>query len=156
MASTSPCRSFSSPNLLCYHSEGPCLKIAIADVLPAHSFPHPIRQFMKGFGTQTIMISLSICSSSLKPDPRVIIYSVYLFLTFFFFFGCTCLSCGMWDLSLSHVGSSSLTRDRTQAPCIGSMESWPLDTEKSLNCFLINSLSSVGSQLCLLSSCLGE
>ena len=30
------------------------------------------------------------------------------------------LSCGM------HVGSSSLTRDRTQAPCIGSVESYPL------------------------------
>ena len=106
VASTSPCRSFSSPNLLCYHSEGPCLKIAIADVLPAHSFPHPIRQFMKGFGTQTIMISLSICSSSLKPDPRVIIYSVYLFLTFFFFFlavpvlvvACGIFRCLMWDL----------------------------------------------------------
>ena len=30
------------------------------------------------------------------------------------------LSCG------THVGSSSLTRDRTRAPCIGSTESYPL------------------------------
>ena len=30
------------------------------------------------------------------------------------------LSCGM------HVGSSSLTSNRTQAPCIGSAESYPL------------------------------
>ena len=39
------------------------------------------------------------------------------------------LSCGMQDLlsSLRHVRSSSLTRDRTQARCIGSAESWPLD-----------------------------
>ena len=37
------------------------------------------------------------------------------------------LSCGMRTLSCGmHVGSSSLFRDRTQAPCIGSMESYPL------------------------------
>ena len=35
------------------------------------------------------------------------------------------LSCGM------HVGSSSLTRDRTQAPCIGSTESYPLHHQGS-------------------------
>ena len=36
-------------------------------------------------------------------------------------------SCGMRTLSCSmHVGSSSLTRDWTQAPCIGSTESCPL------------------------------
>ena len=49
------------------------------------------------------------------------------------------LHCSRWDLSavacqliswvwyansrLGHVGSSSLTRDQTQAPCIGSLES---------------------------------
>ena len=33
------------------------------------------------------------------------------------------LCCGMWDPYLWHVGSSSLTRDGTQAPCIGSVES---------------------------------
>ena len=34
------------------------------------------------------------------------------------------LSCGMGTLSCgTHVGSNSLTRDRTRAPCIGSMES---------------------------------
>ena len=30
------------------------------------------------------------------------------------------LSSSMWTLSLRHVGSSSLTSDWTQAPCIGS------------------------------------
>ena len=37
------------------------------------------------------------------------------------------LSCGMWTLSCGmHVGSSSLTRDRAWAPCIVSVESYPL------------------------------
>ena len=37
------------------------------------------------------------------------------------------LSCGIRTLSCGrHVGPSSLTRDRTQTPCIGSMESYPL------------------------------
>ena len=38
---------------------------------------------------------------------------------------CGLLSCGM------HVGSSSPTRDRTQAPCIGSAESYPPDNQGS-------------------------
>ena len=64
-------------------------------------------------------------------------------------------SCGMWDLQLRHAdflvaacrllscgmhaGSSSLTRDQTQAPCIGSGESYPLDHQGSpqLGGFLI-------------------
>ena len=45
---------------------------------------------------------------------------------------CRLLSCGMRTLSCSmHVGSSSLTRDRTQAPCIGSVESYPLCHQRS-------------------------
>ena len=36
------------------------------------------------------------------------------------------LSCGLQNFSW-HVGSKSLTRDQTQAPCIGSMGSEPLD-----------------------------
>ena len=57
---------------------------------------------------------------------------------FFFFLAVPSLSCDMWDLQslmwdagslvaacelLCHMASSSLTRDRTQAPCTGSMES---------------------------------
>ena len=42
------------------------------------------------------------------------------------------LSCGMQTLSCSmHAGSSSPTRDRTQAPCIGSAVSYPLDHQGS-------------------------
>ena len=49
------------------------------------------------------------------------------------------LCCGMWTLTCGmqilscgmHVGSSSLTRDQTQAPCIGSVESYPLGDQGS-------------------------
>ena len=34
------------------------------------------------------------------------------------------LNCDVQDLSLWHVGSSPLTRDRTQAPCIGNSEAY--------------------------------
>ena len=45
---------------------------------------------------------------------------------------CRLLGCGMWTLSCSmHVGSSSPTRDRTRAPCIGSTGSYPLDHQES-------------------------
>ena len=37
------------------------------------------------------------------------------------------LSCIPQYLQLQHVGSSSLTKDWTRAPCVGSLESWPLD-----------------------------
>ena len=40
------------------------------------------------------------------------------------------LNCGM------HVGSSSLTRDQTQAPCTGSAESYPLRHQGSPNTYL--------------------
>ena len=41
-------------------------------------------------------------------------------------------SCGTHHLHLQHVGSRSLTRNRTQALCVGSMESQPLDHQESL------------------------
>ena len=42
------------------------------------------------------------------------------------------LSCGMRDLCWGrHAGSSSLTRVRTRVPCIGSVESYPLDHQGS-------------------------
>ena len=45
---------------------------------------------------------------------------------------CRLLSCSM------HVGSSSLTRDRTQSLCIGSMEFYPLDHQGSPSLQLFN------------------
>ena len=41
------------------------------------------------------------------------------------------LHCGMRNLSLWHVGSSALTRDQTQVPCIGSLKSLPLHHQGS-------------------------
>ena len=39
---------------------------------------------------------------------------------------------------MRHVGSSSLTRDRTQAPCIGSVELWPWDYQGSPSASLLS------------------
>ena len=48
----------------------------------------------------------------------------FFFLNFIYLFGCS-------GSQLQHVGSSSLTRDRTWAPCTGSSESQPLDHQGS-------------------------
>ena len=48
------------------------------------------------------------------------------FIVFFFFFGCS-----MWD-------PSSLTRDQTQAPCIGHAKSQPLDFQESPRTPILN------------------
>ena len=45
------------------------------------------------------------------------------FLAYFVYLAALGLICGMWVLLLTDVGSSSPTRDQTQAPCIGSAES---------------------------------
>ena len=48
------------------------------------------------------------------------------------------LSCGMRTLSCSmHMGSSSLTRDRTWAPSTGSAESYPLRHQGSPNYIIV-------------------
>ena len=55
------------------------------------------------------------------------------FLSFFnvYYLAMQGLSCSMQDLLVAVCGIYSLTRDRTQAPCIGSMESSPLDHQGS-------------------------
>ena len=64
-------------------------------------------------------------SQDLKSWSPSVSPKILLFLKRFIFMYLTVLghSCGMWLLLLQHAGSSSLTRDQTQAPCIGSMES---------------------------------
>ena len=57
--------------------------------------------------------------TQLGPFPSL--FGSYYFYFFFFFFGSS-----MW-----HMGPCSLSRDRTQAPCIGSMESYPPDHQGS-------------------------
>ena len=53
-------------------------------------------------------------------------------------------SCGIWDLWLWHVGSSSLIRNGNQVPCIGIVRSYPLDHQGSpllhnlINDYIIN------------------
>ena len=55
--------------------------------------------------------------------------------------GMRTFSCGMRTLSCSmQVGSSSPTRDRTWAPCIGSAESYPLDHQQSPSYWIFCSL----------------
>ena len=50
---------------------------------------------------------------------------------------CRLFSCGMWTLSCGmHAGSSSPTRGLTEAPCIGSAESYPLDYQGGIHIFL--------------------
>ena len=51
---------------------------------------------------------------------------------FIYLFGCG------W-FYLQHVGSSSLTRDQTRVPCIGSLESYSLDHR-----FIMKMLGSLG------------
>ena len=57
---------------------------------------------------------------------------IYLFILGSLLWQCRLLSCVMQTLSCGmHDGYSSPTRDRTWAPCIGSMESYPLDHQGS-------------------------
>ena len=70
---------------------------------------------------------------------------LYIYLLIIFILAAPSLSCGTRDLRcsmqdlqlqhadslLQHVGSNSPTRDRTWAPCTGSMESYPLDHQGS-------------------------
>ena len=51
------------------------------------------------------------------------------------------LCCGMWDIYLQHVGSSSSTRGWTRAPCIGRVESQPQDRQGSPSGNPLRSLS---------------
>ena len=47
----------------------------------------------------------------------------FFFFSIFTYLAVLGLSCDTWDIQslLQHMGSSSLTRDQTQAPCIRSM-----------------------------------
>ena len=68
--------------------------------------------------------------------------NIYLFMCFIYLFwlhqvlvaarGIFIAACGLLSWGM-HAGSSSPTRDGTQAPCIGSAESYPLDHQGSPN-----------------------
>ena len=57
-------------------------------------------------------------------------YSILLFLSIYLF-GCA-------EFSLQRVGSSSLSRDQTWVPCIGSAKSYPLDHQGSPIVYILN------------------
>ena len=57
-----------------------------------------------------------VAASTLMVLAIVSFYCQFFLLILIYLFGCA----GSW---LQHVGSSPLTRDQTQAPCIGSTES---------------------------------
>ena len=70
-------------------------------------------------------------------------FNIYLFIWLCQILAAACglLSCGMRILSCGmHVGSSSLTRYRTRAPCIGSVVSYPLCHQGSHQQLLLYSL----------------
>ena len=69
-----------------------------------------------------------------------------------YLFGCTRPSWWLVNSKLQHAGSSSLTRVQTQAPCVGSTESWPLNHWGSHTILLFR--MSVQSGFHVTSSCL--
>ena len=76
-------------------------------------------------------------------DTFIIYFKIYLFIKYLFIYlfilVALGLSCGTRDLLCDmHVESSSPTRDRTRAPCIGSVESYPLDHQGSTLRTLLN------------------
>ena len=62
-------------------------------------------------------------------------------------------SCGM-QTQLWHVGSSSLTRDQSSVPCIGSTESQPLDHQEVPLIVILTCISLMTFHLFLCLSCI--
>ena len=85
--------------------------------------------------------------------PIPLFISLFFFLTFIYFiiylFGC--VGSQLWHVGLfqlQHVESSSLTRDQTRAPSIGSAESQPLDHQGS-PLYLLASMYFLSLWICL-------
>ena len=84
--------------------------------------------WIQGFWTPEAIPSLSF-PTGLHPcsvNPQ----DLFFFLIFIYL-AAPDLSWGMRDLYLQRVGSSSLTRDRTRAPCTGGTDPEPLDHQGS-------------------------
>ena len=74
------------------------------------------------------------------PPSKLLLSIPFFKLIYLVWLRCVLLSCGMRDLLVAacgllscgmHAGSSSPTREWTQAPCIGNAESYPLDHQGS-------------------------
>ena len=107
--------------------------------------------------------SWPITSESLGCVPGI---TIFFFNIYLFILAAPGLSCSTWIFSCDmqtlscgrHVGPSSPTRDRTQAPCIGSVASYPLDHQgspqasvfffKLINLFLYLFLAALGLSFC--------
>ena len=73
---------------------------------------------------ETYCDSLSLCVCF---QFFILFFKIY----FIYLFGCAGSQLRRTGSSLQHEGSCSLTRDRTWAPCIGSVASQPLDHQGS-------------------------
>ena len=87
--------------------------------------------------------SESVIHMHISPLIYFLNFKKYLFFIYLFILAALSLSCGgllscdMWTLSHGmHAGSSSPTRGRTRAPCIGNVEYHPLDHQGSPPLFL--------------------
>ena len=134
-------------------SRAPTAFTVVARFVPSHplSFFKPSPQALPSF------LKVRILFPSVPPntaDVLVLLFFFFLKIYLSIYFGCSrsqlwhtgsslwhvgsstaahrIFSCGMRTFSCGmHVGSSSQTRDQTQAPCTGSMESYPLDHQGS-------------------------
>ena len=108
-------------------SESPICS-ASSPALRDQSFPfHACR-----WGCGSCMFQLHCTGTLCPPDFFFLIYLLtWLLRALAETHGIFDLHCGTHDLWLWHMGSSSLTRDQTQAPCTGSPESQPLDHQGS-------------------------
>ena len=93
---------------------------------------HWFKQLTALFHVNTLVCLSFPLFSHLGPSVKILIISPSCFYLFIYLFACTrsycstqVLCCGMRGVSLWYVGPSSLTRDLTWAPCIGSAESYP-------------------------------
>ena len=96
----------------------------------------------KLLGTGSVQSGQELGISMQKFEPRVASCQTYFFFQFFkkyifIYLTAPGLSCTTQDLQseLQYTGSSSLTRDRAQAPCIRNAESQPLNYQGSPSMF---------------------
>ena len=92
----------------------------------------------EGWAGRASYIMYEVQTSSWRPWRFTSIFKIFIYL-----FDCA-------GSSLQHVGSSSLTGDRTQAPCIGSADSQPLGLPGKPLSFLSRGMMSSNMCFCVL------
>ena len=75
---------------------------------------------------------------------------IYIYIFFFFFFFFFLIYLTVLGFRCWHLRSNSLTRNRTQAPCIGTAESQPLDHQGSPSSFNFNERRLGHTHFCIL------